>query len=44
MAVHADSVEEVTLCDESIYLPMLVGRVLTIRDESFYKAFCGEMR
>lgn len=30
--------------NKSIYLPMLVGPVLTAVDESFYKAFCGERR
>lgn len=33
-----------TVYNKSIYLPMLVGPVLTAVDESFYKAFCGERR
>lgn len=33
-----------TVYSKSIYLPMLVGPVLTAVDGSFYKAFCGEGR
>lgn len=33
-----------TVYNKSIYLPVLVGLVLTALDESFYKAFCGERR
>lgn len=36
--------DELSFYNKSIYLPMLVGLVLTALDESFYKAFCGERR